>query len=143
ISPLKIKFDPLIVYIFLAIFLAFLLPHDWIDDYGNLYDSILKWGVSLIFFLYGIKIPYTEFLATLKKWRLHLTIQSTTYLLFPIIIIGSIYLCFYNVSDPIILGFLFLAVLPSTVSSSVVMTSWADGNIAVAVFNRSEERRVG
>lgn len=132
---MKFKFDPIILYIFAAILLAFFLPNDWIQEYGNIYDKLVAWGVSLIFFLYGIKIPYTDFLHSIKKWKLHLTIQSSTYILFPIIIIGSCLLLINDWTHPILIGFLFLAVLPSTVSSSVVMTSWADGNVAAAVFN--------
>lgn len=132
---MKIKFDPLIIYIAVAILLAYILPHDWLSYAGNTYDVIVKWGVSIVFFLYGIKIPISDFVNTLKKWRVLLTTQMTTFLVFPIFIIGICYWLFEEWTHPLVIGFIFLSVLPSTVSSSVVMTSWANGNIAIAVFN--------
>ncbi|GAL78303.1 sodium/bile acid symporter family [Algibacter lectus] len=40
-------------------------------------------------------------------------------------------------------GVLFLAALPSTVSSSVVMVSMAKGNIPAAIFNASISGIIG
>lgn len=40
-------------------------------------------------------------------------------------------------------GRLFLATLPSTVSSSVVMVSIAGGNMAAAIFNASVSSLIG
>jgi sodium/bile acid cotransporter 7 len=72
------------------------------------------------------------------NWRLHLIIQSFTFVIFPLI--G---LLFHQVSrflwpnEPSALsdGFLYLCVLPSTVSTSVVLTNVARGNTAAAIFN--------
>jgi solute carrier family 10 (sodium/bile acid cotransporter), member 7 len=71
-----------------------------------------------------------------SNWRLHLIIQSFTFLLFPIV--G---LAFHEItriiwpSEPSALrdGFLYLCVLPSTVSTSVVLTTVARGNTPGAV----------
>jgi sodium/bile acid cotransporter 7 len=78
----------------------------------------------------------------LRNWRLHLTVQATTFVLFPIIA-GIIIYFFGNAHMPLWLGFFYLAALPSTVSSSVVMVSIAGGNVTAAIFNASVSSIVG
>ena len=64
-------------------------------------------------------------------------VQLSTFVLFPlmIIILRLIFKDYF--STYIGLGIFYLAALPSTVSSSVVMVSIARGNIAAAIFNAS------
>lgn len=68
---------------------------------------------------------------------MHLLIQTTTFLLFPLIAL-FIRPFFYSV-DSVILwsGIYYLCVLPSTVSTSVVMVSISGGNVPAAIFNAS------
>lgn len=63
---------------------------------------------------------------------MHLVIQLATFILFPILII-LIKPVFSNIH--IWLSVFFVAALPSTVSSSVVMVSLAKGNVPGAIFN--------
>ena len=79
----------------------------------------------------------------MSNWKLHLVIQLTTFLLFPIILIlfhpflkGTEYYTLWLAS-------FFLAALPSTVSSSVVMVSIGKGNISSAIFNASISGLIG
>ncbi|HTG66211.1 MAG TPA: bile acid:sodium symporter family protein, partial [Flavobacterium sp.] len=106
-------------------------------------DKIGSIGVSLIFFFYGLKLSPEKIKSGLKNWKLHLLVQVCTFLVFPVII-----LCFYPLihseyDKNIWLAFLFLASLPSTVSSSVVMVSMAKGNIPAAIFNASISGLIG
>jgi sodium/bile acid cotransporter 7 len=100
-------------------------------------SEIAGYGVSIIFFFYGLKLSPEKFKAGLLNWRLHLLIQSSTFILFPLVII-LVHFFFGNIGNQLVwLGFLYVAALPSTVSSSVVMVSIAGGNMSAAIFNAS------
>lgn len=97
--------------------------------------SITDVGVFLLFFLHGMGLSRENLKEGAGKWRLHALVQLTTYVAFPIWwcllarIFGSV------VSPDLLMGFYYLAVLPSTVSSSVAMTALARGHVAAAVLN--------
>jgi sodium/bile acid cotransporter 7 len=100
-------------------------------------------GVSLIFFFYGLKLSPEKLKNGLKNWRLHMLVQLSTFIIFPLVV-----LIFYpsiqtEEAKLTWLAFLFLASLPSTVSSSVVMVSIAKGNLPAAIFNASISGLIG
>lgn len=134
---MKIKIDPFVLSILIVVLLAYLFP-EFGGESGPLpLGAIGSIGISLIFFFYGLKLSPEKMKAGLKNWKLHLLVQTCTFLVFPLIV-----LCFYPLISTeddrnIWLAFLFLASLPSTVSSSVVMVSIARGNIPSAIFNAS------
>ena len=84
-------------------------------------------GVTLIFFFYGLKLEPAKLLAGLGHWKMHALIQTTTFLTFPLLILLLRTIFYTSESDLLWLGALYLAALPSTVSSSVVMVSIAGG----------------
>lgn len=120
-----------------AIFLAWLHPSIGIAESPLHLPAIAGYGVSVIFFFYGAKLSPESLLSGLSKWRLHLMVQLSTFVLFPmtIIVLRMIFKDYFSTN--IGLGIFYLAALPSTVSSSVVMISIARGNIAAAIFNAS------
>jgi len=103
-------------------------------------------GVALILFVQGLAMAVERMKAGASNWRLHLIVQSFTFLLFPIV--G---LAFHKMtrvvwpSEPSALrdGFLYLCVLPSTVSKSVVLTTVARGNTPGAIFNAALSNILG
>ena len=103
-------------------------------------------GVALILFVQGLAMAVERMKADASNWRLHLIVQSFTFLLFPIV--G---LAFHKMtrvvwpSEPSALrdGFLYLCVLPSTVSTSVVLTTVARGNTPGAIFNAALSNILG
>lgn len=78
----------------------------------------------------------------LANWKMHLVIQFTTFVLFPLLIL-LVKPLFQSDIFPLWLGIFFLAALPSTVSSSVVMVSIAKGNMPGAIFNASLSSLLG
>lgn len=106
-------------------------------------DLIAKYGVSVIFFLYGLTLDPHKMRAGLGHWRLHITVQLATFVLFPLIILAVSPIFSRLLPEPVWLGFFFLAALPSTVSSSVAMTSLAHGNVPVAIFNATLSSLIG
>ena len=117
--------------------LAYLFP-SWGAEGSILpLSTIAQYGVSIIFFFYGLKLSPQKMKAGLYNWRLHLLIQSSTFIAFPLLIL-LLHAVFGVESAKLIwLGVFYLAALPSTVSSSVVMVSIAGGNMPAAIFNAS------
>lgn len=100
-------------------------------------------GVVFIFFFYGLKLDPAKLLSQLGHWRMHVLIQSTTFIIFPLIILVSRSLFYKPETDLLWIGAFYLAAVPSTVSSSVVMVSIAGGNISAAIFNASVSSLIG
>ena len=100
-------------------------------------SAIANYGISVIFFFYGLKLSRGKLRAGLGLWRLHLLIQLTTFVLFPLMILATRPMYHGEVNTLLWLGIFYLAALPSTVSSSVVMVSIAGGNMPAAIFNAS------
>jgi sodium/bile acid cotransporter 7 len=106
-------------------------------------NLVINIGVILIFFFYGLKLDWVKMKAGMRNWKMHFAVQLTTFLLFPLLIL-PFYPLMKNTGYEILwLGMFFLAALPSTVSSSVVMVSIARGNIPGAIFNASISGIIG
>jgi sodium/bile acid cotransporter 7 len=137
------KIDRFVLFIIAVIAAAYFFP-GWATYEGNIcIDSISSIGVSIIFFFYGLKLSFEKLRAGLKNWKLHLLVQSSTFILFPLVIFLLYPLATNTAYKTIWLALFFLAALPSTVSSSVVMVSMAKGNIPAAIFNASLSGIIG
>lgn len=121
-----------------AVFVAYLLPAPGARD-GWLHPGLLNnIGIALILFLQGISLAMEKIKAGAGNWRLHLIIQSFTFVVFPLvgILLNWIVPLLWPEEPPgIRQGILYLCVLPSTISTSVVLTAVANGNVAGALFN--------
>jgi len=106
-------------------------------------ELVTKGGVALIFFLHGLLLSFVALRAGVLNWRLHLLVQSCTYLLFPLIGLGLVAGFRGRLAPELVLGLFYLCALPSTVSSSVAMTATALGNVAGAVFNATLSSLIG
>jgi solute carrier family 10 (sodium/bile acid cotransporter), member 7 len=124
------------------IFLAYFFPEFGTDNGPLPLQDITGIGISLIFFFYGVKLSPAKLKEGLSNYKLHLVVQTTTFVLFPIFVLGS-YFLFGDEQSMLWLGTFYLAALPSTVSSSVVMVSIAGGNMPAAIFNASISSMVG
>lgn len=136
----QIKIDNFVLAIIGVVIFAYFVPQ--LQDKLPL-DLIGSIGISLIFFFYGLKLSPEKIKSGLKNWKLHVLVQLSTFLLFPLIVILFYPLIQTEESEQLWLSFLFLAALPSTVSSSVVMVSIAKGNIPAAIFNASISGLIG
>ncbi|CAN5732082.1 bile acid:sodium symporter [soil metagenome] len=117
--------------------LAYLWPTPGIQEGPLSLKGLANYGVSLIFFFYGLRLSPEKLRAGLGNWRLHLVIQFSTFLLFPLLVLPWRGLVAGQNSELLWLGTFYLAALPSTVSSSVVMVGIAGGNLPGAIFNAS------
>lgn len=73
----------------------------------------------------------------------HILIQSTTFILFPLLTLLFIPFFEEGTGSNLWLALYFLGALPSTVSSSVVMVAIARGNLPTAIFNASISGLIG
>lgn len=137
------KIDRFVLFIILTIVIAYFFPTWAVREGDASLEIISSIGVSLIFFFYGLKLSFEKLKEGLKNWRLHLLVQSTTFLIFPLIILAFYPLANTDDQKILWLAIFFLASLPSTVSSSVVMVSIAKGNIPAAIFNASLSGIIG
>lgn len=135
--------DGFIAGIILMIILAWLIPGIGGESSLIQLKYLIKYGIALLFFFYGLRLSPDRLVSDLKNWRLHVLIQTITFLVFPILIL--IFRPFLKGTDNEVLwlAVFFLAALPSTVSSSVVMVSIAEGNIPSAIFNASVSGIIG
>jgi sodium/bile acid cotransporter 7 len=105
--------------------------------------EITQYGIALLFFFYGLRLSPEKLVNDLKNWRLHLLIQSVTFIAFPLLVLLFRPFLKGTANEVLWLAVFFLAALPSTVSSSVVMVSIAKGNIPSAIFNASISGVIG
>jgi len=129
-----------------AVGLAFFFPAPGARG-GWLHPELVNnFGVSLILFLQGLSLALERIKRGAGNWRLHLVIQSFTFAVFPLagFALDGVVPHFWP-GEPagIRYGFLYLCVLPSTVSTSVVLTSVARGNTAGALFNAALSNILG
>jgi sodium/bile acid cotransporter 7 len=140
------KRNGFIIALLCAVGLAFLFPSagakgGWLHP-----DLVNNIGVALILFVQGLAMAVERMRAGAGNWRLHLIVQGFTFLVFPVV--GWV---FHEATravwpgEPGALrdGFLYLCVLPSTVSTSVVLTTVARGNTAGAIFNAGVSNILG
>lgn len=98
-------------------------------------EWVAKYGLVIVFFLYGLTLSPEKMRAGLTRWKVHVTVQLGTFVLFPIVVLIAGFFLKGIFPPEVWLGFFYIAALPSTVSSSVAMTSLARGNVPVAIFN--------
>ena len=140
---MRFRVDGFVLAIVGVISVAYFLPQ-WGSSKSPIpIDLIGSIGISMIFFFYGLKLSPEKIKSGLKNWKLHLMVQSSTFLLFPFIVLLFLPFVKSERSEVLWLSFLFLAALPSTVSSSVVMVSIAKGNLPAAIFNASISGLIG
>lgn len=128
--------DKLVLAIGGAVLLAYIFPQAGAPGSIIPINTIASIGIGLIFFFYGLKLSPDKIRSGLKNWKLHVLIQTATFLLFPLVVLAVKPLMGENQQE-LWLGSFFLATLPSTVSASVVMVSIAKGNMPAAIFNAS------
>ena len=127
----------------LAIALAWLVPEAGATGGWLRSEFTTKLGVALIFLFQGLTLPSSALKQGASQWRLHLLVQTFTFLLFPLIGMALDAFVGRHLPPDLRLGFLFLCVLPSTVSMSVVLTGIAGGNMVGAIFNAALSNIIG
>ena len=137
----RIGIDTYLLLLAGTVLLATILPVS--GDAAVVVKAISLWAVALLFFLYGAKLDTAAVIAGIANWRLQGLVFLTTYLAFPILGVVLALALAPWLGSTISTGLLFLAVLPSTVNSSIAFTGMAQGNVPAAVCAASVSNLVG
>ncbi|AKD05654.1 membrane protein [Pontibacter korlensis] len=139
----RVGLDWFLLALISMIVLAYLWPELGVDREPISLGDLANYGVSVIFFFYGLRLSPEKLRVGLSNWKLHVVVQLSTFVLFPLLIL-PLHTFFEDTPQELLwLGVFYLAALPSTVSSSVVMVSIAGGNIPGAIFNASISSLMG
>ncbi|KAF2429740.1 hypothetical protein EJ08DRAFT_590367 [Tothia fuscella] len=92
--------------------------------------------VAIIFFMTGCTLSTRTLIENYARWKLHLFVQVQCFLLTSVLCFAVVSGCARNRNfmDPgLLIGLLFTGCVPTTISSNVVMTRQAHGNVALTV----------
>ncbi|HRN55879.1 MAG TPA: bile acid:sodium symporter family protein [Agriterribacter sp.] len=137
------KLDRFVLALFLAVGIAWFFPQFGAAQSSIPLDAICTAGIALIFFFYGVKLSPEKIKAGLRNWKLHIVVQAATFIICPLLVLTAYPFLQTEHGEMIWLSVFFLAALPSTVSSSVVMVAIAKGNLPAAIFNASISGLIG
>lgn len=126
-----------------AVALALLAPEIGRSDGPLQLGSVTGFGIALVFLLHGANLAPDKLFAGMRNWRLHVFVQTCTFVLFPLIGLALALLLDGRIAPALLTGVFFLCVLPSTISSSVAFTAMAGGNVGAAVFNATLSNFIG
>jgi len=127
----------------LAVGLAFVAPEIGARD-GPLHSEALgKAGVFLIFLMQGLSLKTREMLSRLANVKAHLFCQAWIFLAAPLFVLAVTSLLGELLSPAARFGLLYLAVLPTTVSTAVIFTTVGGGDPSTALFNTTLSNAVG
>lgn len=133
--------DRFTILLIVTILIASLLP-----AHGQgvmVFSWITNLAVALLFFLHGARLSRDAVVAGITHWKLHASIFSTTFILFPILGLALKPLLEPLITPELYMGILFLCCLPATVQSAIAFTSIARGNVPAAVCSASASSLLG
>nr|WP_294524662.1 bile acid:sodium symporter family protein [uncultured Rhodopila sp.] len=135
------QIDRFVLFLALTIVAATILPCRGATATSLHYTAV--GAVSSLFFLQGARLPRGAVVNGIMHWRLHIFILSVNFVMFPLFGIG-LWTAFPSLlPDPLWLGVIFACTLPSTVQSSIALTSIAGGNVAGAVCSAALSNVMG
>ena len=141
---MKLRLDPFTLLLLGAIVLASFLPVR-----GGVADALSVAGtvaVGILFFLHGAALSRQQIVDGATHWRLHILITALTFVFFPLIVLpinGLSGIAPEWMPADLGLGFLYLGVLPSAVSSSIAYTAMARGNVPAAICSAAASNVFG
>lgn len=106
-------------------------------------EMTTKIAVALIFLIQGLSFPSRQIAKSAAKLRLHIFNQTCIFVAAPLLMLGFIVIVGHWMHPEIRTGFIYLAVLPTTISSAIVMTSNSDGDSSSALFSTTLSNILG
>lgn len=141
---MKFRPDTFTIMLLGAIALASFLPAT--GTAGELLATAGTVAVALLFFFHGAALSREQIVAGASHWRLHILITALTFGFFPLVVLPingmSSFAPSWMPAD-LGLGFLYLGVLPSAVSSSIAYTAMARGNVPAAICSAAASNVFG
>ncbi|MEU7135772.1 bile acid:sodium symporter family protein [Streptomyces sp. NPDC046261] len=123
--------DPYVAALLGTVLLATLLPAT--GGAATAVGHAADLAIGLLFFLYGTRLSTREAIGGLRQWKLHLVVVLSTFALFPLLGVAIGAVAPLLLTPQLYTGVLFLCAVPSTVQSSIALTSTARGNVPAAI----------
>ena len=139
--PFRLPVDGYVLALMATVAVAAILPARGDGAVAMGYATYL--AVALLFFLYGARLSPQAILAGIMHWRLQGLVFLVTFAVFPILGLAITALVRPWLAPELAFGLMFVAVLPSTVQSSIAFTSIARGNVPAALCAASISNLAG
>jgi sodium/bile acid cotransporter 7 len=110
---------------------------------AKIFSALTTLAIAVMFFMQGARLSREAVVAGLGHWRLHLTILAATFVMFPLLGFGFRALFPHLMSPALLMGLLYICLLPSTVQSSIAFTSIAHGNVPAAICSATFSTLLG
>lgn len=128
--------DRFVLLLLLTILAAALLP---VTGAAAVYAGhAVSVAIFLLFFLHGMRLPRAEVIVAMRNWRLQGLMLAFVFAFMPLVALAAVKLQGGLLPDGLpeglVVGLLFLGMLPSTVQSAISYSSLAGGNIAASVM---------
>lgn len=130
------RLDPFLMSLIGAVTLASFFPapvmfQPWLS-------KLISLLITIMFFLHGVKLKRHAIIESLQDWRLQGLTLLVTFGFFPILGMVVFFLFHkivphFPLTSALWMGVLFLCCLPSTVQSSIALTSVAKGNVPASI----------
>ena len=137
----RLRIDPFLLVLALVLAVAAFAPIR--GNAAAILDRVQDVAIALLFFLHGAKLSRAAIMAGIGAWQLHGLVLAATYVVFPVLASATLAIVGTAVDPLIGTGILFLAILPSTVQSSIAFTATAGGNVPAAVCSASLSNLLG
>jgi sodium/bile acid cotransporter 7 len=108
----------------------------FIPCYGEgavIFNVLTTIAIGVMFFMQGARLSREAVISGFAQWRVHVVILAATFLLFPLLGFGFQALFPHVMTPALLLGMLYICLLPSTVQSSIAFTSIGHGNVPAAI----------
>lgn len=128
---IRLPIDGFILALVLVLSVATIAPCHGLG--AHIFKLLGTVAITLLFFLQGARLSREAVLHGATHWRLHIAVAVSTFVLFPLLGLGLAAAFPFLLPRPLWLGLLFVCALPSTVQSSIALTSIARGNVAAAI----------
>lgn len=140
---LPVPLNGFLVGLLATVGLAFLLPEPGAAGGVLRTEVTTDLGIALIFLLQGLLLRTEELWRDLRHWRLHGFVQGYGFVVTPLLVLLADLIWGRMLQPELRIGFLFMAILPTTISSATVFSTQAGGSVAGAVFNTAVSNILG
>lgn len=139
----RLKNQAFTIGLLAAVCLAF-----WFPTYGasgGTFNSEIttKLCIALVFLFQGLSLKTRQLLASATHVRLHVFCQSWIFILSPLLMMLIVFVFGHWIPERIQSGLLYLSVLPTTISSAIVLTASSDGDSGTALFSATFSNIIG
>lgn len=124
--------DRFVLLLLATIAFASVLPVQGV--YADYATTLSSCAIFLLFFLHGLRLPAAEVATAIRHWRLQVAIWLFVFAAMPLAAMLIVFLGGYMLPSGLLIGLLFVGLLPSTVQSAISYAALAGGNVAASVM---------